>query len=254
LATTSTTSGNWNISQSLETRDVVRFQGQAVTVSFWYRIPVYFSQAWGPNLFWTTSVDTAITNAVSSAPNTAGSGNMSNTTTWTYTSFQATVPSNAQALSVLFSTYNNIVNGATIQITGVQLERGTVATPFEVRPYATELALCQRYFTQLGGQMLYNYFGSGLASSATSAYILCPLPVPMRYPNGSTVTTVGSFNLLGLISGTYGNAAVSSIAKDQQNINNIELIVACTNMTTGYPYMLYVSNSLANLLQINNEL
>jgi hypothetical protein len=37
-------------------------------------------------------------------------------------------------------------NGATFYITGVQLEPGTVATPFEQRPIGTELALCQRYY------------------------------------------------------------------------------------------------------------
>jgi hypothetical protein len=37
-------------------------------------------------------------------------------------------------------------SGATWQVTGVQLEVGTVATSFDYRPYGTELALCQRYY------------------------------------------------------------------------------------------------------------
>jgi hypothetical protein len=36
--------------------------------------------------------------------------------------------------------------GATFYFTGVQFESGSVATPFERRPYGTELILCQRYF------------------------------------------------------------------------------------------------------------
>ena len=39
--------------------------------------------------------------------------------------------------------------GATWQITGVSLEIGDTATPFEHRSYGQELALCQRYFYRL---------------------------------------------------------------------------------------------------------
>ena len=39
-------------------------------------------------------------------------------------------------------------NLRTFYITGVQVEKGSTATSFDYRPYTTELALCQRYFTK----------------------------------------------------------------------------------------------------------
>jgi hypothetical protein len=48
-------------------------------------------------------------------------------------------------------------SGATFYITGVQLEKGTVATPFERRPFGTELALCQRYYEVMYSSSVNNY-------------------------------------------------------------------------------------------------
>jgi hypothetical protein len=49
-----------------------------------------------------------------------------------------------------YSTSNSVQFGtnlnATFQLTGVQLEEGKVATPFEFRSYSQELELCQRYY------------------------------------------------------------------------------------------------------------
>ena len=46
--------------------------------------------------------------------------------------------------------------GNYIEFTGLQLEKGTIATPFEFRPYHTELQLCQRYY-----YVISNSVGSG---------------------------------------------------------------------------------------------
>lgn len=53
----------------------------------------------------------------------------------------------------------------------VQLEPGTVATPFEHRPYTTELQLCQRYYETDGGvQIVGDNVISGNATRATWFY------------------------------------------------------------------------------------
>ena len=70
---------------------------------------------------------------------------------------------------------------ATWQVTGVQLEKGSTATSFDYRPYGTELALCQRYYSRLSS-LSGNYvgFGAGVAASTTSAQVYVKYPVRMR--------------------------------------------------------------------------
>ena len=83
--------------------------------------------------------------------------------------------------------------GATMYITGVQLEVGSVATPFERRPYGTELQLCQRYYFKYGNLSGVNTYPIMLQCySSTSAFgKICDLPVQMR--TTPTVSTSGTF-------------------------------------------------------------
>ncbi len=71
-------------------------------------------------------------------------------------------------------------NGATFYITGVQLEKGSTATSFDVRPYGTELQLCQRYYYRTTPGAGDRWFGSAQVSSSTTCYADVPFPVPMR--------------------------------------------------------------------------
>jgi hypothetical protein len=71
-------------------------------------------------------------------------------------------------------------SGATFYITGLQMELGTVATPFEHRSYGTELALCQRYYFKSFPNAQYSNFGSCYADSTVQAKGFIPFSVPMR--------------------------------------------------------------------------
>ena len=74
-------------------------------------------------------------------------------------------------------------NGATFYITGVQFEANTVATPFEYRPYGTELALCQRYYYRRGGGVggvVSDVYLSGYQPASTNIIFSHFHPVEMR--------------------------------------------------------------------------
>ena len=93
---------------------------------------------------------------------------------------------------------------ATFYITGVQLEAGSVATPFERRPYGTELALCQRYLpAYTGGVEMLGYW-----DGTNEAKIVAPFLVESRVaPTG--VTSSGSFNIHAPGSGNPAATAIN---------------------------------------------
>tara|TARA_R110000782_G_scaffold265650_1_gene359569 strand:+ start:732 stop:1823 length:1092 start_codon:yes stop_codon:yes gene_type:complete len=73
---------------------------------------------------------------------------------------------------------------ATWYVTGIQLEIGDVATPFEHRSYGDELARCQRYYYKVDAALnVDEIIGSGYQSSSTQIDLTIPYQVTMRtYP------------------------------------------------------------------------
>ena len=77
-------------------------------------------------------------------------------------------------------------------MTGIQLEPGPVATPFEHRPYTTELALCQRYYS---GELMASFSGQ-THSNGTVYGTSTVLPVTMRTAPtiAQTISNTSGFN------------------------------------------------------------
>ena len=82
-------------------------------------------------------------------------------------------------------------SGATFEVTGVQLEVGDTATPFEHRSYGQELTLCQRYYYQWVSSTASNSVLLQAYSTTSVVGVLLHFPVTMRAVPTSLAT--GSF-------------------------------------------------------------
>ena len=71
-------------------------------------------------------------------------------------------------------------SNATWQLTGVQLEVGSVATPFEHRSFGEELALCQRYYFKIQADGSADSFAMGSVINSTTSDHNVFFPVQMR--------------------------------------------------------------------------
>lgn len=121
-------------------------------------------------------------------------------------------------------------NGATFYITGVQLEKGSAATPFDYRPYGTELMLCQRYLPCVNVSSTVNGdIGFGFTTGATTGIIQTPFQVTPRVPpTGLSATGVSGFSLTTQPTQTVATAIT---------FTNATLVMARINVVgTGSPY------------------
>ena len=117
-------------------------------------------------------------------------------------------------------------NGATWYLTGVQLEVGTSATPFERRLYNQEFANCQRYLPAT-----YLSAHPGWCYSTTGAIFSAPFSVPSRvYPSGLSVTPASCI----VYNGALSTATPSAVAWNGATVyeGNIATTTAAI-LTTG---------------------
>jgi hypothetical protein len=122
-------------------------------------------------------------------------------------------------VNVLDSTNNNF------WLTGVQLELGAVATPFEVRTYAQELALCQRYYE--------TFTTAPTATYSTSVALATTSCIEKRVAGTCALITAG--NLVG----NAQSVAVDTITNVVAGTNRLYFDINRTaaDLVTGHTYI-----------------
>ena len=127
----------------------------------------------------------------------------------------ATFDGNARVPDMTSTWYTT--NDATFEITGVQLEVGQQATPFEHRSYQQEIELCYRYYYKLKAS-LSGFWGSGVWYNSTSFICFIAFPVVMR-TNVSALEQSGTASHYKVIANatTYTCNAVPTYGGDSNN-------------------------------------
>jgi hypothetical protein len=187
--------------QVIENTNMFDLTGQSVTLSFWAKAGANYSSA--------SSQLTAFVNTgtVSDQGSSSGLGGWTGaasplssavtlTTTWTRYTITCTIGVGVLEMDVGFNFTPTGTAGAddAFYITGVQLELGSTATPFERRPYGLELALCQRYYEVIANDTSFGFLnplGSTATIAATTFFKVTKRAVPTVSVGTGAVQAIG---------------------------------------------------------------
>jgi hypothetical protein len=246
------------IGQSFETVNTIPYAGKTLTFSYYARKGANYSAT-------SDLLSVYIATGTGTDQNYVAAGYTGNvtllntsvtlTTTWQRFTHTVSVGSTANELGFYFQSSPTGTAGAAdfFEVTGVQLEVGSVATPFS-RAGGTiqgELAACQRYYFRTGGQQ-YTPYCVGTSTTTTTASLYLQYPVPMR-----TIPTSIEYANLALSDLYFYSLAVTALSFDAGSVGTNLARLNVTNATgaTAFrPAFLRNDNNTAGYLGISAEL
>jgi hypothetical protein len=195
------TSGLNFFAQPIETSNSILLAGKTFTFSFYARKGADYSNTTSSlnvEVWQNTTTDGSIQTIETGSRSSAGSGVFTLTSGWQRFSFTSVFASTTTQVAPVFYGVTSGTAGANdyYEITGVQLEIGSVASNFSRAggDIQGELAKCQRYYQVLGDN-IYELIYGGYMTSGTVGYISFPYPVTMRTtPTGTLVGGWAIFN------------------------------------------------------------
>lgn len=201
-----TATNGLTFNQVVETANSIRLAGRQVTLSFYARCGANYT---GTNLFsyvftGTGTDQNGVLGAWTGSANPVSSSHTL-TTTWQRFSATGTLSSTTNEIFISIASAHTGTAGANdwFEITGVQLEAGATATPFEFEDYGTTLLKCKRYYWRNA-----IYAGGGVGGGGTIPIVSIQFPVTMRttptfgyISNGPTMNGLADETITGLWSG-----------------------------------------------------
>lgn len=128
------------------------------------------------------------------------------------------------------------IAGNSLSVTGVQFEKGNLASPFEFRPYPYELMLCQRYFYKRFNESSNDRFGFWATdSNGGGGHSYYSIPFTMRSNCTSTLSAFDDFQ--------YGTFASSYISFDDGSASTRSGVFGVTGSSTN-AYTAFQINTL----------
>lgn len=170
----------------------------------------------------------------------AGSSYVNTANTW--------LTSYAQQASGNISLINTL--NATWQVTGVQLEKGSQATPFDYRPYGKELALCQRYYTKLitGSGSTSGFLVGAVSATTVASRCTATLPVTMR------ASPTFQYTNLRLFDGNTAAPVTSAVTNNSSTTNACVDLAASTWSSSVGRACVVIENAANGACEFNAEL
>jgi hypothetical protein len=240
---------------ALETSDSRPFSGKTVTLSFWARAGANWSASNLATLVRSgTGTDQSFLNftgIVDSFKNEALN------TTWRRFSRSVPIPANSTQIGLLFGYTPSGTAGANdwFEITGIQLEEGTVANDFRrnANSIQGELAACQRYYQRINytAETAFSSMAYGHAFSTTQALVFFNLKELRRFPISVDFSTVCLDDIAG------GAPTVTALAIDAGRSNASIATLSVTvgsGLTQFRPYILRGNNTVNSFVGISAEL
>jgi hypothetical protein len=245
------------ITQIFESVNSIPFAGKTVTLSFYARRGANYSGT--SNLMITqlstgTGTDQTIWGGFTGQTNAIDS-TATLTTTWQRFTFTGTLASNITQLSMQIAVNPTGTAGAAdfFEVTGVQLETGSVATQFKT--YAAtlqgELSACQRYYQRKASTANYQPYSMGFNYNTTQSTWVMALPVTMRTSPTMGFSAASTF----VIQHTTNLTQATTIAGDRYAPDVVQFYsVVASGLTAGQSVSLNNQTGATGFIEMIAEL